>query len=83
MRRVCSSDARTRRLFRRMAERCGIDCRYSVLAPSARAGQLDDAGLYREGAFADTGRAHASLRASAPAISRSGRRSTWTTIWMA
>ncbi len=38
-----------------MAARSGIDCRYSVLAPSARAGQLDDAGLYREGAFADTG----------------------------
>jgi predicted naringenin-chalcone synthase len=48
-------DARAGRLFGRMAERCGIDCRYSVLAPSARAGQLDDAGLYREGAFADTG----------------------------
>ena len=48
-------DARGRRLFRRMADRCGIASRYSVLAPSARAGQLDAAGLYREGAFADTG----------------------------
>jgi alpha-pyrone synthase len=48
-------DARTRRLFRRMVDRCGIDCRYSVLAPSARAGHLDDAALYRQGAFADTG----------------------------
>jgi predicted naringenin-chalcone synthase len=48
-------DGRARRLFGRMAERCGIDRRYSVLAPSARAGQLDDAALYREGAFADTG----------------------------
>jgi len=49
------SDTRARRLFGRMAERCGIDHRYSVLAPSARPGQLDDAGLYRDGAFADTG----------------------------
>jgi alpha-pyrone synthase len=48
-------DGRARRLFGRMVDRCGIDCRYSVLEPSARAGQLDDAGLYREGAFADTG----------------------------
>jgi predicted naringenin-chalcone synthase len=48
-------DPRTRRLFRRMVERCGIECRYSVLAPSARAGQLDDAALYCQGAFADTG----------------------------
>ncbi len=48
-------NARTGRLFMRMAERCGIECRYSVLAPSARAGQLDDIGLYREGVFADTG----------------------------
>ena len=49
------SDARARRLFGRMAERCGIDRRYSVLVPSAWPGQLDDAGLYREGSFADTG----------------------------
>jgi predicted naringenin-chalcone synthase len=49
------SDARARRLFGRMAERCGIDRRYSVLARSDRSGQLDDAGLYRDGAFADTG----------------------------
>jgi predicted naringenin-chalcone synthase len=49
------SDRRARRLFGRMAERCGIDHRYSVLARSARPGQLDDAGLYRDGAFADTG----------------------------
>jgi alpha-pyrone synthase len=47
-------EARDRRLFARMAERCGIEQRYSVLAPAARRGQLDDAGLYRDGAFADT-----------------------------
>jgi alpha-pyrone synthase len=44
-----------RRLFGRMVERSGIERRYSVLAPSHGAGQLDDAGLYREGAFAGTG----------------------------
>jgi alpha-pyrone synthase len=46
--------ARDRRLFARMAERCGIERRYSVLAPARRSNQLDDAGLYRHGAFADT-----------------------------
>jgi alpha-pyrone synthase len=47
---------RDRRLFGRMAERCGIERRYSVLARSGEPGQLDDARLYRDGAFADTGR---------------------------
>jgi alpha-pyrone synthase len=41
------------RLFERMVQRCGIEQRYSVLAPGRR-GVLDDAGLYRTGAFADT-----------------------------
>ena len=45
---------RDRRLFERMVQRCGIERRYSVLAPG-RAGQLDDAGLYVAGRFADTG----------------------------
>lgn len=44
---------RERRLFERMVQRCGIERRYSVLAPG-RAGPLDDAGLYRPGGFADT-----------------------------
>lgn len=44
---------RDRRLFRRMVQRCGIECRYSVLAP-AGSGALDDAGLYRRGGFAGT-----------------------------
>jgi alpha-pyrone synthase len=44
---------RERRLFDRMVQRCGIERRYSVLAPG-RLGQLDDAGLYRPGEFADT-----------------------------
>jgi predicted naringenin-chalcone synthase len=44
---------RERRLFDRMVKRCGIERRYSVLAPGGP-GQLDDAGLYRPGAFAGT-----------------------------
>lgn len=43
---------RDRRLFARMVQRCGIERRYSVLQPAR--GSLDDAGLYRMGAFADT-----------------------------
>jgi alpha-pyrone synthase len=45
---------RDRRLFERMVQRCGIERRHSVLAPG-RADQLDDAGLYVAGRFADTG----------------------------
>jgi predicted naringenin-chalcone synthase len=37
-----------------MVQRCGIERRYSVLAPGGP-DQLDDAGLYRPGAFAGTG----------------------------
>jgi alpha-pyrone synthase len=44
---------RERRLFERMVQRCGIERRYSVLAPG-RSGPLDDAGLYRPGEFAGT-----------------------------
>lgn len=46
--------ARDRWLFERMVKRCGIERRWSVLAPG-RAPALDDVGLYRAGAFADTG----------------------------
>jgi predicted naringenin-chalcone synthase len=45
---------RDRRLFERMVGRCGIERRHSVLAPG-RGSQLDDAGLYVAGRFADTG----------------------------
>src|SRR4051794_25371320 len=49
-------DARTRRLFARMAERSGITHRYSHLRPdAANAPSLDDAGFYRRGAFPGTG----------------------------
>lgn len=47
------ASTRERRLFERMVQRCGIERRYSVLAPGP-SGQLDDAGLYRQGEFADT-----------------------------
>ena len=46
--------ARDRRLFARMAERAGIDRRYSVLAPHPDPERLDLAGFYRAGAFPGT-----------------------------
>jgi alpha-pyrone synthase len=45
---------RDRRLFARMAERAGIDRRYSVLAPHPDPERLDLAGFYRAGAFPGT-----------------------------
>jgi alpha-pyrone synthase len=46
--------ARDRRLFARMAERAGIEHRYSVLAPHPDPERLDLAGFYRAGAFPGT-----------------------------
>jgi alpha-pyrone synthase len=46
--------ARDRRLFARMAERAGIDRRYSVLAPHPDPERLDLGGFYRAGAFPGT-----------------------------
>ena len=65
---------RDRRLFERMVQRCGIERRHSVLAPG-RGGQLDDAGLYVSGRFADTG-ARMRVYEAAPRILRSRPRST-------
>lgn len=48
------ADERARRLFARMAERSQIEHRYSCLAPSAAADEVDDGGFYRRGAFPDT-----------------------------
>src|SRR3954447_13614174 len=48
------ADERTRRLFRRMAERAAIERRYSVLAPDPAPERLDVGGFYRRGAFPDT-----------------------------
>ena len=48
-------DSRARRLFARMAERSGIESRYSHLRPNPPgAPSLDDSGLYRRGAFPGT-----------------------------
>jgi alpha-pyrone synthase len=47
-------DDRSRALFRRMAERCQIEHRYSVLKGSADPELLDADGFYRPGAFPDT-----------------------------
>jgi alpha-pyrone synthase len=46
--------ARERRLFARMAERAGIERRYSVLAPHPDPERLDLGGFYRAGAFPGT-----------------------------
>jgi alpha-pyrone synthase len=45
---------RDRRLFARMAERAGIEARYSVLAPHPDPERLDLEGFYRAGAFPGT-----------------------------
>ena len=47
-------DERDRQLFRRMAERCQIEHRYSCLAPDPRPDGIDADGFYRFGAFPDT-----------------------------
>lgn len=47
-------DERTRRLFRRMAERAQIERRYSFVAPAAEPERLDRADFFRRGAFPDT-----------------------------
>ncbi len=48
------ADDRSRRLFRRMAERAQIDHRYSFVEPDPSPRQLDRCGLFTRGAFADT-----------------------------
>ena len=47
-------DGRKARLLARMAERAGVDHRYSVLAPHDAPDQIDAAGTYQRGAFPDT-----------------------------
>jgi predicted naringenin-chalcone synthase len=46
--------ARDRRLFERMAEKSGIERRWSFLEPSPDPDRLDDLGFYRAGAFPST-----------------------------
>lgn len=64
------SSERDRRLFARMAERSGIERRYSVLRPDPDPARLDEGGFYRRGAFPDTGRRMAVYR-------REGRMLAW------
>ncbi len=47
-------DARERKIFAHMAERSGIEHRYSVLPPGEDAENLDAQGFYRLGAFPNT-----------------------------
>jgi alpha-pyrone synthase len=48
------ADPRERRLFARMAEKSGIERRWSFLEPSPDPEKLDALGFYREGAFPST-----------------------------
>lgn len=48
------SSPRDRKLFARMAERSGIACRYSVIAPHADAAALDRDGRFKTGAYPGT-----------------------------
>lgn len=48
------ADERSRRLFRRMADRAQIEHRYSFVEPHPSPRQLDRVGLFSRGAFADT-----------------------------
>jgi alpha-pyrone synthase len=48
------SDSRARKLFGRMAERSGIDHRYSVIEPGIAAADLDRAGRFESGAYPGT-----------------------------
>jgi alpha-pyrone synthase len=68
------------RLFRRMALRSGIERRYSVLGPDGRADRLDDAGLYRDGAFADTAARMAVFEAHAVELAASAVAALGSTI---
>lgn len=47
-------DERDRRLFRRMAERSGIEHRYSFFEPDPDPEAVDSGGFFRRGAFPDT-----------------------------
>lgn len=48
-------DERSRRLFRRMAERAQIEHRYSFIPPHPSQGVLDRIGFFKRGAFPSTG----------------------------
>jgi alpha-pyrone synthase len=48
------TDERLRKLFRRMADRCQIEHRYSFFEPHPDPALLDTGGFFRRGAFPDT-----------------------------
>jgi predicted naringenin-chalcone synthase len=48
------TDERLRKLFRRMAERCQIEHRYSFFEPDPDPEVLDQGGFFKRGAFPDT-----------------------------
>ncbi len=64
------NDDRSRALFRRMAERCQIDHRYSVLEADANPAQLDASGFYAPEAFPDTETRMRTYRAHALPLAR-------------
>jgi predicted naringenin-chalcone synthase len=49
-------DLRARRIFSRMADRAGIEQRWSVLRPDGRPDMVDSEGFYMPGRFPSTGR---------------------------
>jgi alpha-pyrone synthase len=48
------TDERLRKLFRRMADRCQIEHRYSFFAPDPDPAVLDSGGFFQRGSFPDT-----------------------------
>lgn len=62
------ADPRHQSLFRRMAERCWIEHRYSCLAPHPDAQGLDRDGFYRREGFPDTARRMARYEREAPPL---------------
>jgi predicted naringenin-chalcone synthase len=62
-------DAKSATVFERMAQRAGIDRRYSVMrAGDIAAGEVDAGGFYRRGAFPGTAARMASFETHAPGL---------------
>jgi predicted naringenin-chalcone synthase len=65
---MLAGDPRKRALFDRMAERSGIDRRFSVLAPGSVGGAVDAEGFYQPGAFPGTAARMRKYEEHAPAL---------------
>ena len=66
---------RARRVFARMAERAGIEHRFSCLRPDATGSfSIDDAGFYRRGAFPGTGARMVAYEAAGDRVGVAGDR---------